>query len=189
MDQAAEAIDNPQGRAWFDVTRFSGMRKDKANRLQWTDIKFDLGMIRDPAHKDGRVGHMVTAGAGRDRSAEEATRARRQQSAGISRPQLSDQGKKIYSRRRMFERIQKKNRNQACAERSPRLLASEIAARVNDPVVGMKLLRHTNLETRAEYLRTVNDRLEAAVSTFGGKSWGRIRFKKPANKGAKRQQR
>lgn len=46
-------------------------------------------------------------------------------------------------------------------------VAGEIAARVNDPAVVMKLLRHTSLETTTKYLRTVNDRLEAAVQSLG----------------------
>ena len=64
-------------------------------------------------------------------------------------------------------------------------IATEIAARVNDPVVVMKLLRHTNLTTTTKYLRVVNDQLEAAVKTLGADlgggleaSWGRIKAKK-----------
>ena len=38
FDTAAGAIENKRDRAWFDVTRYLGMRKDESNRLQWTDI-------------------------------------------------------------------------------------------------------------------------------------------------------
>lgn len=51
VDAAAMAIDNPQDRAWFDVTRFTGMRKDEANRLAWSDVNFELGMVRYPGTK------------------------------------------------------------------------------------------------------------------------------------------
>ena len=45
VGRAAQSIENVSDRAWFDVTRFTGMRKDEANRLQWSEINFDRGMI------------------------------------------------------------------------------------------------------------------------------------------------
>src|SRR5262249_49327753 len=45
--------------------------------------------------------------------------------------------------------------------------ASEVAARVNDPNVVMRLLRHTNLNTTTRYLRTVKDRMQEAVNGLG----------------------
>jgi hypothetical protein len=62
---------------------------------------------------------------------------------------------------------------------------TEIAARVKDPSVIMKLLRHTSLETTTKYLRTVNERLEVAVQTLGaslgGNSKGESRQKTAQN--------
>ena len=43
VDQAAAAIVNPGDRAYFDFLRFTGLRKDEANRLRWEDINFDEG--------------------------------------------------------------------------------------------------------------------------------------------------
>ena len=51
FDRAAESLDNEIERAWFDVTRFTGMRKDETNALQWDDVRFDLGMGRVPGTK------------------------------------------------------------------------------------------------------------------------------------------
>ena len=51
-----------------------------------------------------------------------------------------------------------------------------MAAKVSDPNVVMRLLRHTNLTTTTKYLRTVKDRMQEAVknlgANFGGQSLG-----------------
>ena len=44
---------------------------------------------------------------------------------------------------------------------------SEVAARVNDPNVVMRLLRHTNLNTTPRCSRTVKDRMQEAVNGLG----------------------
>ncbi|HEV8341587.1 MAG TPA: tyrosine-type recombinase/integrase [Candidatus Binatia bacterium] len=51
FDIAASAIENKRDRAWFDVTRYLGMRKDEANRLQWSDINWSAGKVRIPGTK------------------------------------------------------------------------------------------------------------------------------------------
>jgi integrase len=50
-DIAAAAIENKRDRAWFDVTRFLGMRKDESNRLQWSDINWRAAKVRIPGTK------------------------------------------------------------------------------------------------------------------------------------------
>ena len=212
VDRAAMSIDNPGDRAWFEVTRFTGMRKDEANRLTWDDISFELGMIRYPGTKTEESNVWLPLAP----VAVEVLRGLKAIGDGnpLVFPGRSSQtkGKKIYSRRRMFERIQrvtalaaykrshptmsdveileacKKEKFQGGIKLIPKDLrdyfASEISARVNDPAVVMKLLRHTSLTTTTKYLRVVNDRLEAAVQTLGADSggvlgafWGRIKAK------------
>jgi integrase len=51
FDIAAQAIENKLERAWFDVTRYLGMRKDESNRLQWSDINWNAGKVRIPGTK------------------------------------------------------------------------------------------------------------------------------------------
>ena len=41
--QSGGGIVNPSDRAYFDFLRFTGLRKDEANRLRWDDINFDEG--------------------------------------------------------------------------------------------------------------------------------------------------
>ena len=43
VDRAAASIENASDRAYFDFLRFTGLRKDEANRLRWDDINFDEG--------------------------------------------------------------------------------------------------------------------------------------------------
>lgn len=42
VDRAAAAL-NSGDRAYFDFLRFTGLRKDEANRLRWQDINFEEG--------------------------------------------------------------------------------------------------------------------------------------------------
>lgn len=51
FDIAAAAIENKQDRAWFDVTRYLGMRKDESNRLKWSDVDWRTGKVRIPGTK------------------------------------------------------------------------------------------------------------------------------------------
>jgi len=51
FDIAAAAIKNRRDRAWFDVTRYLGMRLDESNRLQWSDIDWRVGKVRIPGTK------------------------------------------------------------------------------------------------------------------------------------------
>jgi site-specific recombinase XerC len=51
FDIAAANIQNKQDKAWFDVTRYLGMRKDESNRLQWSDINWNAGKVRIPGTK------------------------------------------------------------------------------------------------------------------------------------------
>jgi len=51
FDIAAAAIENKQDRAWFDVTRYLGMRKDESNRLKWSDVDWRTGKVRIPSTK------------------------------------------------------------------------------------------------------------------------------------------
>jgi len=173
VDRAAASIDNPVDRAWFDVTRFTGMRKDEANRLEWTDVNFELGMIRYPGTKTEESKTWLPLAPVVLKTLAELRKVCTVNDLVFPGRSYQTRGKKIYSRRRMFERIKKKTGIKLMPKDLRDYFASEIAARVNDPAVVMKLLRHTSLETTTKYLRTVNDRLEAAVSTLGASLGGR----------------
>jgi len=104
------------------------------------------------------------------------------------------QGKKIYSRRRIFERIQKvtairkymrqhsasyKQAAEACQKEgykggihlAPKDLrdffCTEIASKSDDAAVAMRLMRHASLATTTKYMRTVENRMRDAVENLG----------------------
>src|SRR5215510_11044574 len=113
-------------------------------------------------------------------------------------------GKKIYSRRRLFEKITRLTSFKAFTEKNPDIdlsplqiwkklkkenypggvrlkpkdlrdyFASEVASQVNDPSVVMKLLRHTNLTTTTKYLRVVEERMHEAVKNLGANIRGQF---------------
>src|SRR5262249_19106855 len=81
-------------------------------------------------------------------------------------------GKKVYSKRYMFEQIEKKTGIHLRPKDLRDYFATEVASKVSDPTVIMKLLRHTNLRTTTGYLRTVENRMRAAVENLGAASGG-----------------
>jgi integrase len=109
-------------------------------------------------------------------------------------------GQKIYSRRRMFERIKKRSALKRYMQKNPGVSATdalqavrnenyksgiklkpkdlrdyfgtEIAAKTDDPAVVMKLLRHTSLATTTKYMRAVKDRMREAVNSLGAIAGG-----------------
>src|SRR5262249_40483492 len=45
VERAAQVLTDPQERAYFDFLRFTGLRKDEANRVRWEDINFERGVF------------------------------------------------------------------------------------------------------------------------------------------------
>ena len=111
-------------------------------------------------------------------------------------------GKKIYSRRRMFEGIKKRSALERYMQKNPGVsvkdalqavrnekyqggihlkpkdlrdyFGTEIAAKTDDPTVVMKLLRHTSLTTTTKYMRAVKNRMREAVNGLGAIAGGRF---------------
>jgi integrase len=203
FDIAAASIENKRDRAWFDVTRYLGMRKDESNRLQWSDIDWRAGKVRIPGTKtDEAEAWLPVAPAALNALRELYETENRNPISLYVFPGRSAQtkGKKIYSRRRIFERIQKvtaikkylrqhpevtfKQAVEACKKEgfkggihlAPKDLrdyfCTEIAANSDDSNVAMRLMRHTSLATTTKYMRTVEERLRNAVENLGGDSGG-----------------
>ena len=173
VDRAAAAILNPADRAYFDFLRFTGLRKDEANRLRWDDMNFDEGYFHcrgtktdesdaylplAPALIESLKKHKATTGT-----------------SDFVFPGRSNQtkGKQIYSRRRMFERIQKVTGIKLRPKDMRDIFASTVET--DDARVLMALMRHTNLTTTTKYLRAMHERMKEAVSGLGktsGKTLG-----------------
>jgi integrase len=119
-------------------------------------------------------------------------------------------GKKIYSRRRLFEKIKRVTAFKAYIEKNPKTpamkawkelkkqnypggvklttkelrdyFATQVCAQVSDPNTVKHLMRHTSLTTTSKYVRTVTDRMKEAVQKFGGKFWRQLRGQVAAQK-------
>jgi len=188
---------------YFDFSRYTGLRKDEQNRSQWEDIDWNNGRI-------------VVRGTKTEESAAWIPLAPvlRDELLGFYKNRPSNEfifpgrsyqtvGKKIYSRRRLFEKITRLTSFNAFMQKHPGMspmkvwkelkadnypggvrlkpkdlrdyFASEVASQVNDPSVVMKLLRHTNLTTTTKYLRVVEERLHEAVKNLGANPRGQLR--------------
>jgi integrase len=203
VDKAAGLIENKQDRAWFDVTRFTGMRKDECNRLQWTDINWKLAEIHIPGTKTEESDNWLPLGDVALNTLRELHESKDRDPACLwvfPGRSYQTKGKKIYSRRRMFEGITKRSALKRYLQKNPGVsvkdalqavrkekyqggihlkpkdlrdyFGTEIAAKTDDPTVVMKLLRHTSLTTTTKYMRAVKDRMREAVNSLGAVSGG-----------------
>lgn len=198
FDIAAASIENKLDKAWFDVTRYLGMRKDESNRLQWSDIDWRAGKVRIPGTKTDEAEQWLPVAPVALKTLRELYEAEgRDLNSLYVFPGRSPQtkGKKIYSRRKLFERIQRvtairkymrqhpelsyQQTLEACSKEkfkggihlAPKDLrdffCTEIAAKSDDANVAMRLMRHTSLATTTKYMRTVEGRMRDAVENLG----------------------
>jgi integrase len=174
FDIAAAVIENKQDRAWFDVTRYLGMRKDEANRLNWSDINWKLGKVRIPGTKTDDAEQWLPVAPVALKTLRDLYES---QDRDVTSPYVfpgrsaQTRGKKIYSRRRMFERIERVTAMKKYLRQHPELsyeqaekkceqegfkggihlapkdlrdfFCTEIAAKSDDAAVAMRLMRHT----------------------------------------------
>jgi len=168
VERAAEALGG-QDRIYYDCLRWTGLRKDEANRLQWKDLDLE----RDP-------GLMMVPGTKTEDSASvlplcpaltKVLQALQRVSGGCQWvfPGQSDttKGQKVYGRTKMFEKIYRKTGIKLTPKDLRDYFAREVSSKVDDPNVIMRLLRHTNLTTTTKYLRVVEDRMAEAVKGLG----------------------
>jgi integrase len=105
VERAAAVLESGD-RTYFDFLRFTGLRKDEANRLRWDDIHFDTGFF----HCRGTKTHEADAWLPLAPTLIESLK--KHQASSFSDyvfPGRSHQtrGKKIYSRRKLFEKIER----------------------------------------------------------------------------------
>src|SRR5262249_39725808 len=71
-------------------------------------------------------------------------------------------GKKIYSRARMLKTLREKGYHVTVKDLRDYFI-NEVASKIDDPAVIMRLARHKSLVTTTKYLRTVKNRMQVAV--------------------------
>jgi integrase len=202
FERAFSVLDQYE-RAWWRTHECLGLRMDECNRLLKTDPDFETDMIHVPGTKTEEAEcYMPMSPALQDEL--KAYLASRTDDSPYLFPGRSAQtiGRKIYSRRRLFEKIRRVTAFNAYMERNPgtkpmaawkelkaggypggvRLctkelrdyFATQVSSQVRDPKIVMNLMRHTSLNTTTLYTRTVNERMKQAVQNLGAGLGGRL---------------
>jgi integrase len=182
IDRAANVLDG-YDRLYFNFLRFTGLRKDESNRVEWTDINLTDSWLTVRGTKTEESEAEIPLPLWFRDELAKAYQQRGESPYVFPGRSHQTKGKKIYSRRRLFERIKKRTGIHLRPKDLRDYFASVVATKVNDPNVVMRLLRHTNLTTTSKYLRFVKDRMSEAVkdlgATLGGHSGGQIGGKSP----------
>jgi integrase len=194
IEFAASVLDG-YDRAYFNFMRWTGLRKDEANRARWEDIDFNGGWIEVRGTKtEGSADTIPLAPALR---AELERHRQNYPDSVFLFPGRNHQtkGKKIYSRFRFFEKILHLTARARYAQAHPELtpaqvkkavkaenykggvrlnakdlrdvFGTEIMDNVRNPDVTRRLMRHTSLTTTTKYMREVKDRMQDAVKFLG----------------------
>jgi integrase len=198
FDIAAASIEDKRDRAWFDVTRYLGMRLDESNRLQWSDINWQAGKVRYPGTKTPEAQAWLPVAPVVLKTLRDLYDS---DLRDLNSPYVfpgrspTTRSKKVYSRRCIFEQIQKATAIRKYLRQHPGLtqkqataackkdgfsggikltakdlrdyFCTEVAAKSDDAAVAMRLMRHTSLTTTTKYMRTVEDRMRKAVQDLG----------------------
>jgi integrase len=194
IDYVASILDG-YDRAYFNFMRYTGLRMDEANRARWEDVDFNGGWIEVRGTKtEGSADIIPLAPVLR---AELEQHRRNYPDSELIFPGRSYQtkGRKIYSRRRYFEKIQHLTARiryaQAHTELTPMQVLKAVKAEkyrvsvklttkdmrdvfgtvvmdnVRNADTARRLMRHTSLQTTTKYMRLVKDRMQNAVKFLG----------------------
>jgi len=155
-------------KVWFNLVRFTGLRRSEANRLQWSDLFLDRGLMNVPGKKTRESKAQVPIAPVVIKELLELK--------AVSNPNCPwvfpgpehhcTEGQQVTHRRRMFERIQKLTGIKITSKDCRDYFATVTIKKADISTVS-KLLRHTNVKTTSLYLRTVDDRMRAAVEGLG----------------------
>ena len=195
---------------YFDFARYTGLRKDETNRAKWDDIDWTYGRIAVRGTKTEESAAWIPLAPILRDELLEFYKNRPSNEFIFPGRSYQTMGKKIYSRRKLFEKITRLTSLNAFMDKNPDVpvslkvwkklksenypggvrlkpkdlrdyFASEVASQVNDPSVVMKLLRHTNLTTTTKYLRVVEERMHEAVKNLGANPRGQFRGQSGSN--------
>jgi len=155
----------------FEMTL--GARMDEGNRATWDNIQWSTQTIRIQGTKTR--GSKVTVSIPPMLFKELVELYKQKEDSEYIFPGSSPQtrNKKIYSRRRLFEKIrrlvfEKHGRRIKMTPKDLRdIYASDAAANTKNPETLMKMMRHTSLATTTKYLRGVDERMKQAAEGVG----------------------
>jgi integrase len=183
--ERAFAVLDQYERAWWLVHECLGLRMDEGNRLLRTDPDFETETIHIPGTKTDEAECYLPMSPVLQAELKTYLSTRTDDSPYLF-PGRSAQtkGKKIYSRRRLFEKIRRATAFKAYMEKNPTAtpmsvwkelkpkgypggvklstkelrdyFATQVSAQVRDPKIVMNLMRHTSLNTTTLYTRTAS---------------------------------
>jgi integrase len=189
-------------RAWWLTHECLGLRMDECNRLLRTDPHFSTELIHVPGTKTDEAECYLPMSPALQKELKAYLSTTTDDSPYLF-PGRSAQtkGKKIYSRRRLFEKIRRVTAFGEYMEKNPGTppmtawkelkrqgypdgvklttkalrdyFATQVSAQVTDPNTVRTLMRHTSLNTTSRYMRTIPDRLKEAVKNLGASLGGR----------------
>jgi integrase len=197
----AFAVLDEYERAWWLTHECLGLRMDEGNRLLRTDPNFDTGLIHVPGTKTDEAECYMPMAPALQKELKAYLKMRKDDSPMLFPGRSAQtQGKKIYSRRRLFEKIRRVTAFKAYMRKHPDAAAMKVwkelkragypggvkltpkdlrdyfgtvvAERVTDPNVLMRLMRHTSLTTTTKYMRVVEERMREAVASLGANAGG-----------------
>ena len=150
-----------------------GARMDEGNRATWTDIDWSRRTIRVRGTKTEVSDAVLSIPPALFSELMELHRQREDSELIFPGESAQTRGKKIYSRRRLFEKIRKLvlERYARKIHLTPKdlrdIYASDVAANTKNPETLMKMMRHTSLTTTTKYLRGVDERMKQAAEGIG----------------------
>jgi len=194
--ERAFSVLDPYERAWWRTHECLGVRMDEGNRLQITDIDFENGLIHVPGTKTEESDCYLPMSPALQEELKSYLQTRTDDSPYLFPGRSAKtKGKKIYSRRRLFEKIKRLTAFKAYMEKNPNTppmkawkelkkqnypegiklttkelrdyFATQVSAQVNDPNTVRTLMRHTSLNTTSRYTRIVMERMKEAVQNLG----------------------
>jgi integrase len=200
--ERAFAVLNQYEKAWWKTMECLGLRMDECNRLLRTDPDFETGMIHIPGTKSAESECYLPMSPALQAELRAYLETRADDSPYLFPGRgARTKGKKIYSRRRLFEKIRRVTAYNAYVEKNPAsrpmkawkelkahgypggvklsakelrdFFATQVSAEVSDPTVVKDLMRHTSLNTTSLYTRKVKERMERAVANLGRSPGGK----------------
>jgi len=154
-------------RIYFNFVRYMGLRKDEANRARWVDLDVVNRLFRVEGTKTEESEEILPVPPVLQSDLASLSKITGDNELLFPGQKGKVKGKKVYHRRRMFERIYKRTGIKLMPKDLRDYYCNEIASQTEDPIVLMKLMRHKSLATTTKYARTVRERMREAVQNLG----------------------
>jgi hypothetical protein len=162
----AAAVLPPRHRVYYNFCRFTGSRKDEANRVEWQEHLFledrENAWYLVPGTKTEEAAEYIPLHPDHVDELVEWRKVCPSKRFVFPGESARTKGKKVYSRARMLKTLREKGYHITVKDLRDYFI-NEVASKIDDPAVIMRLARHKSLVTTTKYLRTVKNRMQEAV--------------------------